>query len=147
VYRNQWTGPATLSEQFEEKVRRSEGCWEWAGSHMSTGYGNLNHGGRSLLAHRVSYELFVGSIPNGHQIDHLCRNRGCVNPVHLEAVSRRENILRGTSPAAAEARQTHCKRGHPFDEANTAYDTRGARRCRACHREKVRRQNAARRAR
>ncbi|MFJ4777405.1 HNH endonuclease signature motif containing protein [Streptomyces sp. NPDC088762] len=75
--------------------------------------------GQKRYTHRIMYEQAKGPIPEGLQIDHLCRNRACANPEHLEAVTQKENILRGTGPSAQQARQTHCLNGHPFDEVNT----------------------------
>jgi hypothetical protein len=86
----------------------------------------------TLLAHRVSYERYVGPIPEGAHLDHLCRNRACVNPEHLEPVSVQTNILRGVSPSAVNAAKTECLRGHPFDDENTYVCPAGKRRCRAC---------------
>jgi hypothetical protein len=77
-------------------------------------------------------ELFVGPIPEGLVIDHLCRNRGCINPTHMEPVTNAENVLRGEGPTAVNARKTHCKRGHPFDDVNTYVYAKG-RACRMCH--------------
>lgn len=102
----------------------NSGCWLWMGNiHPRKGYGTfqLRVGPDiwiSRLAHRVSYEHFKGKIPEGLQIDHLCRVRSCVNPAHLEAVTGRENILRGTGWAATKAKQTHCLRGHTLTEDN-----------------------------
>lgn len=90
------------------------------------------------LAHRVLYESWTGSIPEGCEPDHLCRVRHCVNPLHLEAVSHRENNLRGVGPIAMNARKTHCPKGHPFNETNTILHPRGngvKRDCRECQRE------------
>jgi len=106
-------------------------CWVWRGAKVM-GYGCLRVDGKVTLAHRFSYELFIGPIPAGLHIDHLCVNPPCVNPTHMEPVTAAENTRR----AAERARPaTHCKRGHPFDEANTHYrtDHRG-RVCRACDR-------------
>jgi hypothetical protein len=86
-------------------------------------------------AHRWSYEALVGPIPPGLEIDHLCRVRNCVNPSHLEPVTKAVNILRGESMSARHARQTHCKSGHPFDAENTRMTTDGQRRCRTCDRQ------------
>jgi hypothetical protein len=107
------------------------GCWEWTGAITRLGYGNAYVGGRTMLAHRAVYEALVGPVPNGLTLDHLCRNRGCVNPAHLEPVTHRENVLRGEGFAARHARKTHCPRGHPYDEKNTEW-YRGGRYCRAC---------------
>jgi hypothetical protein len=124
----------TLEERFERLVAEPKGgCWTWMGSRSQTGYGKFNGLGETL-AHRVAYRLFVGPIPTGLTLDHLCRNRACVNPSHLEPVTRRVNILRGTSPQAVNARKDHCPAGHAYDSANT-YHYAGkvpARACRTC---------------
>lgn len=121
----------TLVERFCHKVAfAANGCWEWAGSRSDTGYGNMQVGsGKVRNAHRLSYEMFIGPVPDGLELDHLCRNRGCVNPAHLEPVTRTTNILRGNGPAIRKAR-THCKNGHPFDAENTILAPH--RICRAC---------------
>ena len=105
-------------------------CWIWTGSQRD-GYGRLRINGQLYPAHRFSYELMHGNIPLGLVPDHLCRNPPCVNPDHLEAVTRRENVLRGVSKIAQQAKTTHCPQGHPYDEANTIY-YRTSRRCRIC---------------
>ena len=124
-------------ERFWRHVdkRGPEECWHWTGGGWSSGYGALRIVGRStkVAAHRISYEIHVGPVPDGLVIDHLCRNRKCVNPAHLEAVTFRENILRGEGMAAQHARKTHCLRGHSFDPPN-GYVTSQGRRCRACDR-------------
>ncbi|TBO59895.1 HNH endonuclease [Streptomyces kasugaensis] len=109
---------------------------------MPNGYARISVDGERQYAHRVSYEAFVAPIPDGLVIDHLCRNRGCVNPEHLDAVTQRVNVLRGESPAAARARQVACIHGHQLDATNTyraANGTRKCRRCRANARERSRR--------
>lgn len=108
------------------------GCWNWTGSKHERGYGHIHRNGTILQAHRVSYEIFKQTIPKNHDLDHLCRNEKCVNPSHLEPVSHRENVLRGISPLAKQAQQTHCKRGHPLSGKNL-YVNNGSRRCQTCH--------------
>lgn len=127
------TQPKPLSERFWPKVRKTDGCWEWIGSVRPNSYGQVRGAnGRTQKAHRVAYELLVGPIPPGLQLDHLCRNRKCVNPAHLEPVTQRVNILRGESPAAKGARATECPQGHPYDDENTRIKPGGGRDCRAC---------------
>lgn len=122
--------------RFLAKICVNEnGCWEWTASLMHNGYGqfSIDRQGRLVAAHRAAYEHWVSSIPVGLQLDHLCRNRKCVNPDHLEPVTQRENMLRGIGPAALAARATHCKRGHPFSPENTLrLRTRNERVCRTC---------------
>lgn len=119
-------------EKFWARVEKTEGCWNWTGGKQGGGYGTLHVGdGRYQLAHRYSYELHIGPIPEGLTLDHKCRNRGCVNPAHLEPVTNRENILRGTSPSALHARKTHCPAGHAY-EGDNLIRRRGTRECRQC---------------
>jgi hypothetical protein len=109
-------------------------CWQWT-ARLTGGYGRLWCDGKQLLAHTLSYRMLRGEIPNGMDIDHLCRNRGCVNPDHMEPVTERENTLRGIGPSAQNATKTHCKRGHPLDETNTKVINRH-RVCKTCNRER-----------
>lgn len=124
----------TLAERFWSYVEKSDGCWRWLGFIGKEGYGRFGarKGTTSTLAHRVSYELSVGPIPQGLEIDHLCRNRACVNPSHLEPVTREINIRRGISPAARHAKKTHCIRGHEFTVDNIYWGPKNARHCRTC---------------
>lgn len=121
-----------FSEEYEYE---SEPCWEWTAGKRLNGYGRFWVDGKNVSAHRWSYEYFIGPIPEGLQIDHLCRNRECCNPKHLEAVTCQENLLRGNTFAARNSQKTHCKNGHPFDGRNTGTSVRGHRYCRACQRE------------
>jgi hypothetical protein len=111
-------------------------CWPWPMFVAPNGYGRA---ARNEQAHRWVYERLRGPIPEGMTIDHLCRNRSCVNPWHLEPVTMRENTLRGTSISAINAAKTKCKRGHPFDSGNTRINRDGSRACRTCERERMRR--------
>lgn len=123
------------AERFWAKVDKSGECWLWIGWINSGGYGMFGH----TYAHRWVYEHEIGLIPAGMQIDHVkergCAHRNCVRAAHLEAVTPRENSLRSESLAAHNARKTHCREGHPFDERNTVrwpHDP-SKRHCRICH--------------
>lgn len=132
--------PRDVADRIRESVVVDErGCWIWQRYIGSEGYGSMTADGKSgKLVHRVSYEAFVGPIPDGLQIDHLCRVRACVNPAHLEPVTPRENVLRSpVAEAAVHARKTSCANGHAFDAANTYSTPTGARACRACNRQAV----------
>jgi hypothetical protein len=106
-------------------------CWDWQGSRTNLGYGQLMLRKKTLLAHRVAWQLIRGEIPAGLQLDHLCRNRGCVNPDHLEPVTVRKNILRGMAPPAKNARKTQCSRGHELSGPNMTIIA-GRRQCKTC---------------
>lgn len=124
--------------RFEAKfaVEPNTGCWLWTAGLDSHGYGQFGitnrRGGHLSRSHRVIYEHFKGPIPDGLHLDHLCRQRCCVNPDHLEPVTNRENCLRGDTVPAAHAAKTHCKNGHAFTPGNTYRTPQGHRRCREC---------------
>lgn len=138
-------GDPRLPVRFWQSIRVSSGgCWEWAGSKFGTGYGRYRHerGDRGRqLAHRVSYRVLAGEFDSGLDIDHLCRNKICVNPAHLEPVPHHVNqdrspLIKVAFAARVEAQKaiTHCPQGHEYTENNTRRDKRGCRVCRTCQR-------------
>lgn len=119
-------------------------CWLWTSTatpqtQRTGGYGYIHKDGKMRSAHRCSYALAHGEIAEGKTIDHLCRNRICVNPDHLEVVTLRENLLRGEGAAAQGARATHCKNGHPLVSVGSMKHGRHKRWCRICANENRRR--------
>ena len=139
-------GDSRLPERFWSKVAPCpmSGCWLWTAA-LSLGYGKFGVGQRVRSAYRYAYEMLVGAVPNGLELDHRCRVRCCVNPAHLEPVTHAENIRRGDSPAqlvhfnrVERIRPPTCPAGHQFDEKNTRITPKGHRKCRACHRERER---------
>lgn len=122
--------------RFWSKIaQRPDECWEWTGSRNLRGYGQISVDGRTCAAHRIAYELIVGPIPDELTIDHLCSNKWCVNPDHLEPVTGAENTRRAWESRAPRARRTHCYKGHPYSGDNLYMDKRGRRFCRACKRD------------
>lgn len=124
--------PARILSKF---TIDDNGCWIWTAAITGGGYGYINWQRKPQKAMRLLYDWLVGPIPDGYQLDHLCRVRACVNPEHLEPVTSRENTMRGENPSAAKAKQTHCYKGHEFDEKNTYRRPNGTRVCRTCHRD------------
>ncbi|KKM02057.1 hypothetical protein LCGC14_1788260 [marine sediment metagenome] len=122
--------PAIRARLWAGALADGTGCWPWQRA-TSRGYGQLSINGTVCSAHRTAYEIVKGPIPDGLQIDHLCRNTRCINPDHMEAVTARVNTLRGNNPPAVNARKTHCKRGHEFVADNTVRTAKG-RECRQC---------------
>lgn len=113
-------------KRFWDKTVKQGECLVWTGTKNPIGYGGFQVDGKRRLAHRVAYQLTKGEIPTGLEIDHLCRNKSCVNPEHLEVVTRSVNCLR-------KLPCTHCKYGHEFTKANTWIEKDGHRHCRHCH--------------
>ena len=132
---------APIRERMERHLKRADsGCWEWTGYRTTSGYGRVQVDGRSGYSHRVMYETTVGPIPDGLQLDHLCRNPPCCNPDHLEPVTPRENTRRGSG----HGKETHCPQGHPYEGDNLKL-YRGRRYCRTCQLAHTRASNARRR--
>lgn len=124
----------TPDERFMAHVSEAAGgCWQFAPANEDTGYGQFSETHETtVLAHRWSYGFFRGEIPEGLQLDHLCRNRACVNPDHLEPVTAQVNLLRGETNAAHNAAKEVCLHGHAFTPENTYMTPVGGRCCRAC---------------
>lgn len=122
-------GSSLMRERILSKVlpEPNSGCWLWDAFVHPTGYAVLRADGKSQYAHRLSYEAFVGPVPSGLQLDHLCRIRSCVNPSHLEPVTPKENTRRGLNMIP----RTHCRKGHEFSDDNL-YWYLGRRQCRKC---------------
>lgn len=135
-----------IEDRWWKKVDvRADGCWEWMGSRDRQGYGRISVQRIGRLAHRVGYEMLVGPVPSGLELDHLCRVRCCVNPQHLEPVTHAENVRRGMAGVMNNHndRKTHCPYGHPLSGPNLLIASSG-RKCRECMRARTRRWRASR---
>jgi len=131
-------GRPEIEERFWRGLtKRSDGCWTW-GRGPDSRYRSIQSNGCAVGVHRFAYELLVGPIPAGFDLDHLCRRPACCNPAHLEPVTGRTNILRGTSPAALNSRKSRCARGHALSGDNLYVNPRGHRQCRVCAVERTR---------
>ena len=120
-------------DRMWSRVRKTDACWVWLGCRVG-GYGQMGISDRKrVFVHRLAYAQLVGPIPDGMTLDHLCRNRSCVRPDHLEAVTQRTNVLRGVGRSAVNARKTACPRGHAYTPENTRW-SRKKRHCRECDR-------------
>lgn len=134
----------SLLSRFEASFipEPNSGCWLWLGSISRSGYGNLYVGEhrrpKQIRAHQAAWELYVGPVMDGFELDHLCRVRCCVNPAHLEPVTHVVNLYRGNTIPAMKAAQTHCVHGHEFTVRNTRIQRNGTRLCRTCHRNRER---------
>lgn len=147
----------TLRDRFFAKIVTDApgagkgGCWLWTAARNSSGMGCLNVDGKTRVAHAFAYEMLIGAIPSRKVLHHTCGNLLCVNPAHLEPITRRESTVRGKSPAAVNAKKTHCKNGHALEGENLYVkdvprgDLRGKKRlCKTCQREEQRRYRAGR---
>lgn len=135
-----------LPTKIQSRIQTDDnGCWNWIGATRPDGYGIMynKEKGKPQRAHRVTYSLLVEPLIEGLVIDHLCRNRRCVNPNHLRQTTQRENTLSGVGPAAKKHAQTECVKGHKFDKSNTyIHPKRGTRHCRTCTNETSARRRA-----
>jgi hypothetical protein len=140
----------TLTRFMSRISVQPNGCWHWTGRINKAGYGLFTVAGKHERAHRFSYILFTGPIPDRLRLDHFCHTRDkecpggpclhrrCINPAHLEPVTARVNNLRGRGLIARNAAKTHCPKGHPYDEVNTYYPPSGGRACRICRKLRAR---------
>lgn len=127
-----------ITDRFWAFVKKTPSCWIWVGGQAGKGYGRFRVGrALKVSSHRFAYEQIVGEIPPNMQLDHLCRNKLCCNPAHLEVVTNRENALRGTSPTAINAKKILCIHGHQLSGENVWRDSSGGRHCKTCRNARV----------
>lgn len=132
-----WDMHTRVDRWLTKKVVANGDCWEWTGAKTRNGYGQASLGGVRAMAHRMIYEYFVGPVPSELDLDHLCRVRACVNPWHLEPVSRSENLYRSDRVGKYNLLKTHCPKGHGYTPGNTRITGKGGRVCRACERSRA----------
>ena len=128
-----------LREKLMKRIEKTDSCWNWLAYVTPTGYGvftsRISGKLENRRAHRAVYELLVGKVPDGLQLDHLCRNRKCVNPEHLEPVTQKENLLRGIGFGAINSKKKKCPKGHKYTKENTyVYPNNKWRNCKICRR-------------
>lgn len=123
-----------LLQYLLDRTKIDPECWQWQGMISDKGYGLGHYQGVGFRAHRTMYEILVGRIPDELELDHLCRNRACVKPDHLEPVTHQENVVRSNGPSAINAGKTHCIHGHAFSGDNLGIYANGKRYCKACKR-------------
>lgn len=128
-----WPSLAAKVEHYLDKTSSPDGCWIWTRSTSGGGYGHMGWDGKVVRVHRAYVKDLGWDVPDGMHLDHLCRNRVCCNPDHLEVVTPLENARRGIGLGKRVNPVTHCPRGHEYDEANTYHNPSGSRACRACH--------------
>ena len=125
----------TAEEVFWSHAIPAPGCWGWDGKPRADGYAVFFADKKAYYAHRFSWMFHRGSIDQGLQVDHLCRNRSCTNPKHLRLATIKQNVLAGIGRSAENTRKTHCPKGHPYTGDNLFYGSKGDRRCRECNRQ------------
>ncbi|NUP33639.1 MAG: HNH endonuclease [Streptomycetaceae bacterium] len=136
-----------LTQVLDRCVETDEGCWLYTGRLLPNGYGVVSESRKTVYVHRLTFGYFKADIPDGLVIDHLCRNRACCNPEHLDAVTQRVNVHRGDSHVAQQAKKRKCIRGHDLSGDNVRVSRSGKRECKTCHRarqlDRTRRMRAA----
>lgn len=136
---------AAAEKRFWSRVDKTEsGCWEWTAGKLASGYGSFRSANRAHVSHKFAWELLRGPVPEGLDLDHLCRNRACCNPDHLEPVTRQENLRRGWGARLKNGMTTQCIHGHEYTPENTYVNPRGQWKCRTCRKVQKDRWDAAR---
>ena len=128
--------PFDIKRVLSRITVNNQGCWEWKSPLHDGGYATMSVDDKSQYIHRLIYEYYHGQIQSDLQIDHLCRNRKCVNPIHLELVTQKENIMRGKGVGVLNSLKTQCPKGHPYTKENLIMYKDGSKKCRICHNER-----------